>query len=83
VSLHPGAAPTSIVVEWRAQIRGRDVACRWGGDQFVGDEEVVDRLARLVGRPPRASNLEEARGLIGCALIDAEELPVIDVQEQP
>jgi len=83
VTLHPDVEPTTIVVEWRAQIRGREVACRWGGDQFVGDGEVVDRLSRVVGRPPRASSLEEARELISCALIDFEELPIVDVQEQP
>ena len=83
MSVHPGPPPAPVVVEWRAQIRGRVVACRWVGDRFVGDPEILERLARVAGRPARAATLDEARSLIRCTLLDPDELPISEHEEEP
>jgi hypothetical protein len=83
MSVHPGPPPTTVVVEWRAHIRGRVVTCRWTGDEFVGDPEILERLGRVAGRPPRAATLDEARTLIRCTLLEPEELPNSEHEEDP
>ena len=75
MSLHLGTSPV-MSAEWRAEIRGREVVCRWIDGIFQGDAEVIARLIHVAGAPPRADTLEEARLLISCALVDVIEHPL-------
>jgi hypothetical protein len=68
------SAAAEVIVEWTATIRGRPVSVHWRSGRMAGDEEVLDRIARLPGEQLRLDSIDGAREAVARALIDPVEL---------
>lgn len=73
-----GDVPEHATVEFTTMIRGRSVTCRWEAGQLSGDQELLDRLARVPVREGWDDDPCTVASAIGAAVAHPVSIRLLD-----